>query len=231
VPPDDQRAVTPVRPPDPAPAQPGEGEDDPPGGDEAVPHGSSRAEIMARRRRAARGRRRWIFEWVAVLLVAAGLALGARAFVVQTFTIPSGSMIPTLQVGDRIVVDKLSYHLHGVHRGDIVVFRRPPGEPDLTVQDLVKRVIGLPGDTIASGPHGEVFIDGKPIAQPWLTASARLDPGPPISPQRLGSDQYFVMGDNRGNSEDSRFFGPISGSLIVGHVVLRMWPLSRIGIL
>ncbi len=157
------------------------------------------------------------------------MAAGVRTFVVQTYYIPSGSMIPTLQIGDRILVDKLSYHLHAVHRGDIVVFRRPPGEIDLSVQDLVKRVIGLPGETIASGPHAEVIIDGKPISQPWLTPSARLDPGPPISPQKLGPDQYFVMGDNRGDSSDSRVFGPISGSLIVGRAVMRFWPLSRIG--
>ena len=196
-----------------------------------IPPGASRSEVMRLRRRAVRRRRRWVLEWVAVILVAVGVAFGARIFVLQTFYIPSGSMIPTLQIGDRIVVDKLSYHLHGVHRGDIVVFRRPPGEPDVSVQDLVKRVIGLPGETIASGAHGEVFIDGKPIAQPWLTASARRDPGPPISPQKLGPDQYFVMGDNRGDSSDSRVFGPISGSLIAGHAVLLIWPFSRIGIL
>ncbi len=105
-----------------------------------------------------------------VLVVALVLAVGVRTYVAQMFYIPSGSMLPTLQIGDRIVVDKLSYHLHGVHRGDIVVFRRPPLE-QADYSDLVKRVIGLPGDTIAS-VDGRVYIDGKPLAEPWLPSPA-----------------------------------------------------------
>jgi signal peptidase I len=130
-------------------------------------------------------------------------------------------------VGDRILVSKLSYHLHDVHRGDIVVFGRPPAESS-DIKDLVKRVIGLPGETISSGPRGEVLINGKPIDQPWLTARAKATPGPSIRTQKIGPNQYFVMGDNRGDSADSRFFGTIPRSIIVGHVVLRFWPLSQI---
>ncbi len=177
-------------------------------------------------------RRRWIIEWTAVLVVALLLAIGLRTFVVQTYSIPSGSMIPTLQVGDRILVDKLSYHLHPVHRGDVIVFATPPKEiPILMVNDLVKRVIGLPGETISSGPRGEVFINGKLIDQPWLTASARNDPGPAIRKQKIPAGDVFVMGDNRGSSDDSRFIGPVSESLIVGRAVLGFWPLSHIHLL
>jgi signal peptidase I len=178
------------------------------------------------------GRRRWILEWVLVLAVAVGLAVVLRTFVVQTYSIPSGSMIPTLMVGDRIVVDKLSYHLHAVHRGDVVVFATPPKEvPILMVNDLVKRVIGLPGETISSGPHGEVLINGKVLDQPWLTAGARADPGPPITTQKIPAGHIFVMGDNRGLSDDSRDYGPVSESLIVGRAVFGFWPLSRIHLL
>ena len=104
----------------------------------------------------------WLREAVFVVVVAVLVAVLLRTFVVQTFYIPSGSMEPTLQIGDRILVDKLSYHLHGVQRGDIVVFSRPPAEncggPE--VNDLVKRVIGLPGDVLTlSG--GYVYVDGK----------------------------------------------------------------------
>jgi len=177
-------------------------------------------------------RSRWIIEWVVVLLVALGLAVGLRTFVVQTYSIPSGSMIPTLMIGDRILVDKLSYHLHSVHRGDVVVFATPPNElASLMVQDLVKRVIGLPGETIASGPHGEVLINGKAIHQPWLTASARANPGPAIRTQKIPAGEIFVMGDNRGFSDDSRDYGPVDESLIVGRAVLGFWPLSRIHLL
>ena len=168
---------------------------------------------------------RWVLEWVAVLVVALGVALVVRTFVVQTFYIPSASMEPTLMVGDRILVDKLSYHLHDVHRGDIVVFRTPPAEQgNPEIKDLVKRVIGLPGEVISSA-GGRVVINGKPLAEPWLVKGT-VTTG--IQTQKIPSGEYFVMGDNRSDSQDSRYFGPIKGSLIVGHVVLRIWPLSAI---
>jgi signal peptidase I len=181
------------------------------------------ARAEARRRR----RKRAIIEWVLVLLVALGVAVGMRTYVVQTFYIPSGSMEPTLNPGDRILVDKLSYHLHAVHRGDIIVFARPPGETlEPGVNDLVKRVIGLPGETI-SGQNGQVYINGKPLAEPWLPKGVVTGN---FAPVHIPKGYYFVMGDNRGFSSDSRVFGPISGSLIVGRVVMRIWPLSHITI-
>ncbi len=166
-----------------------------------------------------------------VVAVALLLAVGVRAWVAQMFYIPSGSMLPTLQVGDRIIVDKLSYHLHGVGRGDVVVFRRPPLE-NADYSDLVKRVIGLPGDTVAV-VDGRVSVDGRPLAEPWLP-----DPAPVTSPSPLPeafslshpftvpAGEYYVMGDNRTDSEDSRYFGPIAGSLIVGKMAFVAWPLS-----
>jgi signal peptidase I len=170
---------------------------------------------------------RWIVEWVAVLLVAILVAFLVRTFVAQTFYIPSASMEPTLQIGDRIIVDKLSYKIHGVGRGDIVVFKRPPAENcgGPPVPDLVKRVIGLPGETISSIGN-TVLINGKPLAQPWLPKHDPL--GQPISTITLGRNQYFMMGDNRSDSCDSRDWGPIQSSYIVGRVVLRIWPLGRL---
>ncbi|MHB8682649.1 MAG: signal peptidase I, partial [Acidimicrobiales bacterium] len=191
-----------------------------PGATGATPPPASEVTTPARRRT------RWIVEWVIVLVVALLVALGVRAFVVQTFFIPSASMEPTLMIGDRILVDKLSYHLHDVHRGDIVVFGRPPGErASENIKDLVKRVIGLPGETISSA-NGEVEIDGKPLKEPWLPKGTEL--GQPIAPFKIQANDYFVLGDNRTNSQDSRFFGPIPHSLIVGRVVMRIWPLSHI---
>jgi signal peptidase I len=160
-----------------------------------------------------------------VIVVAVGVAVAVRTFVVQTFYIPSASMEPTLMVGDRILVDKLSYHLHDVHRGDIVVFGTPPGEDaGPNVKDLVKRVIGLPGERIASA-EGKVVINGKPLSEPWLVSGTVTSS---IQPQTIPKNEYFVMGDNRSDSQDSRFFGPIPRSLIVGRVVMRIWPLSSI---
>ncbi|MGO9342812.1 MAG: signal peptidase I [Acidimicrobiales bacterium] len=195
---------------------------DTPGGD-----GSGRDAPIARAEARRRRRKRAIIEWVIVLVVALGVAVGMRTFVVQTFYIPSGSMEPTLNPSDRILVDKLSYHLHAVHRGDIIVFARPPGETlEPGVNDLVKRVIGLPGETI-SGQNGQVYINGKPLAEPWLPKGVVTGN---FSPVHIPQSYYFVMGDNRGFSSDSRVFGPISGSLIVGRVVMRIWPLSHITI-
>jgi signal peptidase I len=159
-----------------------------------------------------------------VLLVALGVAVAVRTYVVQSFYIPSASMEPTLMIGDRILVNKLSYHLHSVHRGDIVVFRKPPDEIDPGVKDLVKRVIGLPGERISSS-GGRVYINGKPLSEPYLPPGT-VTTG--IRTQVVPKGYYFVMGDNRSDSEDSRSFGPIPGSLIVGHVIMRIWPITHI---
>ena len=179
---------------------------------------------------------RWRFwlEWLGVVVVALLLAFGVRTYVAQMFYIPSGSMLPTLHVGDRIVVDKLSYRLHGIRRGDVVVFRRPPLE-QAAYSDLVKRVIGLPGDTVAS-VGGRVYIDGKPLDETWLPHAVPVtSPSPlpqPFSlnhPFTVPAGEYFVMGDNRTDSEDSRYFGPIGGDLVVGKMTFVAWPLDDSG--
>jgi signal peptidase I len=187
---------------------------------------------------AATKKTRWVREFAVVAIIVVVVALVLRSFVVQTYFIPSRSMEPTLKVGDRIVVDKLAYDLHGVHRGDIVVFSRPPNEHcgGPVVPDLVKRVIALPGETISLSGHGSVLIDGKPLSETWLPTATQgtTYPGPagtPYSlaqPYKVPAGDYFVMGDNRGDSCDSRYWGPISGSRIVGKVDLRIWPLSRL---
>jgi signal peptidase I len=180
---------------------------------------------------------RWIIELGIVVVVAVVIALLLRTFVIATYSIPSGSMEPTLQVGDRIVVDKLSYHLHGVDRADIVVFSTPPlehcaGPP---VSDLVKRVIGLPGETISLS-DGRVYINGKLLPEPWLPVATQNQTfaGPSAAPYslhhayRIPSNDVYVMGDNRTESCDSRYWGPIAKSSIVGKVDVRIWPLSRL---
>jgi len=182
---------------------------------------------------------RWIREGIIVVVVAVLVAVLLRTFVVQTFFIPSGSMEPTLQIGDRILVNKLSYHLHGVDRGDIVVFSRPPAEncggPE--VNDLVKRVVGLPGDVISLS-RGYVYIDGKRLDESWLPAGEQgiTSEGPQgnasnlVHPYHIPANEYFVMGDNRNDSCDSRYWGPIKQSLIVGKVEVRVWPISALRI-
>jgi signal peptidase I len=176
------------------------------------------------------GRYRWVLEWVLVVVVALVAAVLIREFLVQTYFIPSGSMEPTLQIGDRIIVNKLSYHLHSIHRGDIVVFAKPAGETEApNIKDLVKRVIGLPGETISS-KNGMVYINGKALPEPWLPDAVQHETVG-ITTQVIPKNEYFVMGDNRTDSSDSRVFGPIPRSLIVGKADIRIWPLGRLGFL
>jgi len=174
-------------------------------------------------------RRRVIFEWGVIILIAVFASFLVRLYAVQTFFIPSGSMEPTLHVGDRILVNKLSVRFGTINPGDIIVFKAPPAEhcDDGSYTDLVKRVIGTPGQTLTSKGN-VVYVDGKPLKEPW-TYWPTLNP--PITKIALKAHQYFVMGDNRANSCDSRFWGPVPRSDIIGKAFFRIWPLSRIGFL
>ena len=176
-----------------------------------------------------RRQRRVVIEWVAILLVAVVASFLVRAYAVQTFFIPSGSMEPTLHVGDRILVDKLSVRFGTINIGDIIVFKAPPKEhcDDGTYTDLVKRVIGVPGDTLTSKGN-TVYVNAKALKESW-TYWPTLNPA--ITKVTLKANQYFVMGDNRANSCDSRFWGTVPRSDIIGKVFFRMWPFSRIGFL
>jgi signal peptidase I len=164
------------------------------------------------------------FEWIGLVVLALIIALLIKAFLFQAFYIPSESMVPTLQVHDRVLVNKLSYKLHPVHRGDIVVFKAPP-DSDPGIDDLVKRVVGLPGDTV-SGKGGHVYINGEQLKEPYLPAGVTTSG---FAPVKVPDNSYWVMGDNRDNSKDSRVFGVITKGKIVGRVFLRIWPLSRFG--
>lgn len=168
---------------------------------------------------------RRLASWLVVLVLALAITVLLRTFVVQPFSIPSGSMFPTLQVGDRILVDKLPPAVHSIHLGDIIVFRRVAADRvDPQTEDLVKRVVGLPGETISSQGNA-VIIDGRPLSEPWLPplvgdcAEQQLG----IPRQRIPADSYFVLGDCRGISYDSRYWGTVPASHIIGKVVVVVW--------
>jgi len=173
-----------------------------------------------------RGVGRTVFEWVGLVVLALVIALLIKTFLFQAFYIPSESMVPTLKIHDRVLVNKLSYKLHSVHRGDIVVFKAPP-HADPGIDDLVKRVIGLPNETVA-GRGGHVYVNGKLLPENYLPSGITTST---FEPHKIPKDSYWVMGDNRGNSKDSRVFGVITNSQIVGRVFLRIWPLTRINIM
>jgi signal peptidase I len=201
--------------------------DDEDGGDGA----EGDADSAGRDRKAGRSGWRSVIEWGLVIGGALLVALIVRTFLVQPFWIPSASMEPTLHEGDRVLVNKLSYDLHDVHHGDVIVFERPdePNDvphPENEIPDLIKRVIGLPGDTLQAR-DGVVYLNGERLDEPYLapdTPTTDLD-----TPVTVPEGHVFVMGDNRTNSHDSRKFGPIPESSIVGRAFLRIYPLDDIG--
>jgi signal peptidase I len=170
---------------------------------------------------------RSVLEWVLIVAGAVLVAVVIRTFVLQAFYIPSASMDPTLKVDDKVLVNKLSYKFHDIHRGDIVVFKRPPRETDSDIKDLIKRVIGLPGDRIEAH-DGHVFVNGRQLKEPYLRAGLESRT---LAPQTVPDGMIFVMGDNRGSSKDSTVFGPISKDLVVGRAFIRVWPLSHLNFL
>jgi signal peptidase I len=171
---------------------------------------------------------RTLTETAAVILAAVLLASLVRTFAFQTFYVPTASMVPTLGVDDRILVQKAFFSWRDVREGDIVVFSHPlldncPGPPE---GDLVKRVVALPGQTIYSSGNS-IYVNGRLLDEPYLP---RYDPlGPPIPdassehPYRVPPGEFYVLGDNRADSCDSRYWGPVKGSSIVGKVVLVWW--------
>jgi signal peptidase I len=174
-------------------------------------------------------------EWLVLLVTAVAIAIIIKTFLVQAFYIPSGSMLPTLQENDRVLVNKLSYKMHDIHREDIVVFEAPPGMEQRDIKDLVKRVIGLPGETV-SLHDGVVHVDGKPLDEDYLAGGAAQTPsnactGRDETEWVVPDNAIFVMGDNRTQSQDSRCFGPIPEDTVVGRVFLRILPLTRIGLM
>lgn len=187
-------------------------------------------ELLTRAARRARRRRspaRTVVEWVLVIGGALIVALLIKAFLLQAFYIPSESMEPTLKVGDRVLVNKLSDDLGDVRRGHIIVFGRPTNEPPSEIDDLIKRVVALPGEVV-EGRDGMLYIDGFPLEEPYLPAGTITQPFAPVT---VPEGHLFVMGDNRGDSRDSRAFGPIDAELIVGRAVVTVWPLGRVGTL
>jgi signal peptidase I len=166
-------------------------------------------------------------ETIQILVLALALAFVIRTFVAEPRYIPSESMLPTLEVGDRALVEKLSYYTHPPQRGDIVVFIPPPQlqEQGYGVdQAFIKRVIGLPGDTVAV-THGSVYVNDRLIIEPYIAESPNYAMSPMVVPAR----QLFVMGDNRNNSNDSHVWGFLPQGNVIGHACFRFWPLERFG--
>ena len=194
-------------------------------------------------------------ELVAIVVVALGLALAVQAWLVKPYQIPSGSMEPTLHVHQRILVDRLGMHFSSPHIGEIMVFH-PPANYDSCADPkqgemsdaafapqacdavgaeegsitFVKRVVGLPGDHLRI-VNGHVYRNGKKESAPYAADCG--GGGECNFPQTIvvPKGDYYMMGDNRGNSQDSRFWGPVPRSWLIGGVFFTYWPIDRIGFL
>jgi len=200
-----------------------------------------------RRIQGRRARRRFLGELPFLLLAALILTVLVKGFLIQAFFIPSRSMEPTLEVGDRVVVNRLAYRVGEPAHGDVVVFLRPIGTGDAPQsgplswvrravaqglggtppgsEDLIKRVVGLPGDTV-EGRNGRLWRNGHRIPEPYLAGKGFTSDFDPVL---IKPGYYWVMGDNREDSADSRVFGQVPRSTLVGRAVLTVWPFTHLG--
>ena len=168
----------------------------------------------------------WI-EAAKTIVTAAILAFGIRTFVAEARYIPSSSMEPTLLINDRLIIEKISYHLHDPKRGDIVVFNPTKALQERNFKDaFIKRVIGLPGDTIQV-KNGIVYVNGGALSENYIAQKPEYNYGPVTVPP----GQYLVLGDNRNNSYDSHYWGFVPKDKFIGRAFVRFWPFDRLGML
>ena len=178
-----------------------------------------------------RSQLRAVWEWVFVVVIAIGAAMLIRLFLFQQYYIDGPSMQTTLMPQDRVLVNKMSYKLHDIHRGDVIVFDRVTNE--VQHDDLIKRVLGLPGETLEIRSC-IVYINGVQVDEPYLNPeqtsqiepSARCGSHTDMAPIEVPEDMVFVMGDNRVQSFDSRDFGPIDTDKVRGRAFVVIWPAS-----
>jgi signal peptidase I len=169
-----------------------------------------------------KSRSKELLSYLIVILCAALVSILFRIFLFEPFIVPTPSMEPTLMVNDKVIVNKFSYKYFGIERGDLIVFHSPVDED----KDLVKRAIAFEGETVTLKEDGSIYIDDKKLEKDFYHSYDK----PVYAEQsfKIGKNEIFVMGDNRNNSYDSRYFGPIMKTEVFGKVFFVYWPFSRI---
>ena len=189
-----------------------------------------------------KARRNSLLDYAVIAVMAIGLALVIQAYLVKPYRIPSPSMVDTLEIGDRVLVNRVVYHLQDLEHGDVVVFRWPKNRDVV----FIKRVVGLPGDRLQA-KDGKLYVDGVAQEEPYVhKTNGVTDPTNPSGtivgttmsqPWGLSDEytvpegHYFMMGDNRTNSDDSRVWGPVPENDLIGEAFFVYWPLDRLGTL
>lgn len=177
-------------------------------------------------------RRHGLVEFLVMLLVAFGLVVVVQRFIVQPFKIPSGSMVPTIPIGDYILSEKVTYHMHGPEPGDIITFEDPMDEGTV----LIKRCIATEGQAVEL-VGGVVYVDGVALDEPYTEGKPSLPLSPTYGnmsityPYTVPEGHVWVMGDNRTNSADSRYFGAVPVSSVSGRAFFVYWPPNEFGTL
>ena len=195
------------------------------------PRGGRKSRRELRHERKRNERKRGVLEYLVILAVAFVLVFGViKPFVVEAFRVPSESMVPTLEVRDRFLANKFVYRFTEPERGDIVVFESVEPNASGEFDTLVKRVVGLPGDVIEVR-GGSLLVNGEPRDEPYLNIDAVVDINAPYGPKEVPEGTFFALGDNRGNSLDSRFYGPVPMENLKGEAFVRFWPISRAEVL
>lgn len=194
-----------------------------------------------------------LFELVVIVVIAVLLALGIQAFLVKPYKIPSGSMEPTLAIGQRVLVNRIGMTINGPHVGEVVVFHPPIGakeqrcgpthyevtmgaaacdqtNPQESGENFIKRIVAGPGDTLYI-KEGHAIVNGKREPDRYIKPCGEVRECNFLTPIRIPPGHWFMMGDNRGESDDSRFWGPVPTSWIIGGAFFTYWPPDRIGFL
>ena len=164
-------------------------------------------------------------EALKTIALSAVLAFGIRSFVAEARYIPSGSMLPTLQINDRLIIDKISYNFRNPDRGDIIVFSPTDALKQQKFKDaFIKRLIGLPGDKVEV-KDGKVYVNNQLLKENYIEEKPNYNFGP----VKVPPNQFLVLGDNRNNSYDSHYWGFVPRDRIIGRAVVRFWPPNRVG--
>lgn len=166
-----------------------------------------------------------IWEFIKVVVISVAIVLPIRAYIAQPFIVSGASMEPNFHDGEYLIIDELTYAFRAPERGEVIVFRYPLNPSEF----FIKRILGLPGEAVEI-KNGKIFINGEVSPESYISAEIEKDTLPNLK-AKLGENDYFVLGDNRPKSSDSRFWGALPKGKIMGRVLLRLWPVAKAGVI